>query len=155
MPFEVIYGDITRVNADAIVNAANTHLLPGGGVCGAIFDAAGYEPLSRACAAIGGCPTGSAVITPGFKLPAKYIVHAVGPIWYGGDRGEEAALRGCYRTALELARDNGCSSIAFPLISAGIYGYPKEEARRVAEETIREFLAEHDMTVYLVLFGTP
>lgn len=155
MPFEVIYGDITRVDADAIVNAANTHLLPGGGVCGAIFAAAGFIPLARACAAIGGCPTGSAVITPGFKLAAKYIVHAVGPIWHGGDRGEEAALRGCYRTALELARDNGCRSIAFPLISAGIYGYPKEEARRVAEETIREFLTEHDMTVYLVLFGKP
>ena len=155
MPFQIVRNNIVNMSVDALVNAANSRLQMGSGVCGAIFDAAGYEPLSRACAAIGGCPTGSAVITPGFKLPAKYIVHAVGPIWYGGDRGEEAALRGCYRTALELARDNGCSSIAFPLISAGIYGYPKEEARRVAEETIREFLTEHDMTVYLVLFGTP
>lgn len=153
MPFHIIRQDITRVPADAIVNAANEYLAPGGGVCGAIFAAAGREKLERTCAAIGRCPTGSAVITPGFDLPAKYIIHAVGPVWRGGGQNEEMLLRCCYRTALELAELHGCGSIAFPLISAGIYGYPQGEALLVAVETIREFLMENEMDVTLTVFG--
>lgn len=152
MPLHFVRDDITKMQVDAVVNAANSRLAPGGGVCGAIFDAAGYEPLARACRAIGHCDTGKAAITEGFALPAKYIIHAVGPVWYGGDRGEPEQLRSCYRCSLELAEKNGCRSIAFPLISSGIYGYPKEEALRVAVETIREFLSAHEMDVYLSLF---
>ena len=122
MPVSVVVGDLTRLPVDAIVNAANTALAPGGGVCGAIFAAAGYGELDRACRAIGGCPTGQAVLTPGFALPAKYIIHTAGPIWHGGGQGEAKLLRSCYDTSLRLAWDQGCRSIAFPLISAGIYG---------------------------------
>lgn len=152
MPLKFVRDDITKMPVDAVVNAAKSRLAPGGGVCGAIFDAAGYEPLARACRAIGHCETGKAAITEGYALPAKYIIHAVGPVWYGGDRGEEEQLRSCYQCALELAEKNGCRSIAFPLISSGIYGYPKAEALRVAVEAIRKFLSAHDIEVYLSLF---
>ena len=130
--------DITTLSVDAIVNAANSHLEPGGGVDGAINRAAGPE-LARAMRAIGGCPTGEARITPGFALPAKYVIHAVGPIWHGGASGEAALLSGAYRAALILARDHGCRSVAFPAISTGVYGYPPEEATRVAVATVQAF----------------
>lgn len=152
MPFHIIREDITRVRADAVVNAANEFLAPGGGVCGAIFSAAGREKLEKACYAIGRCPTGSAVVTPAFDLPAKYIIHAVGPVWQGGYREEEKLLRSAYLTSLKLAREHGCGSIAFPLISAGIYGYPKRDAFRIASEVITRFLRENEMKVTLVLF---
>ncbi|MDO4559501.1 MAG: macro domain-containing protein [bacterium] len=153
MAFEIIHGDITKVEADAIVNAANTRLLAGGGVCGAIFAAAGAEELSRACKAIGGVATGEAVATPGFALPAKYIIHTAGPVWYGGGAGEAGLLASCYKNSLKLAAEKGCRSVAFPLISAGIFGYPKDEALRIAEESIGEFLQEDGgLRVLLVLF---
>lgn len=152
MPFEIIRHDIVKMDTDAVVNAANSSLLPGGGVCGAIFRAAGYERLDAACAAIGHCDPGRAVITPGFDLRAKYVIHAVGPIWQGGSRGEAQLLASCYRSAMALAVENGCESIAFPLISAGIYGYPKEEALQIAVDSIRSFLDGNDLSVYLVLF---
>jgi O-acetyl-ADP-ribose deacetylase (regulator of RNase III) len=132
---------ITELSSDAIVNAANEGLWAGGGVCGAIFRAAGHASLSEACRKIGHCATGSAVITPGFDLKAKYIIHAVGPVWRGGKNGESSALSGAYRRSLELALDNGCASIAFPLISSGIFGYPVEEAWKTAILTCRDFLA--------------
>lgn len=133
--------DITTLATDAIVNAANAELLPGGGVCGAIHRAAGPE-LARACAAIGGCPTGEARITPGFRLPARHVIHAVGPVWHGGGAGEAERLAGAYRASLALARDHGCASIAFPAIGTGIYGYPLEEATRIAVATARDFAPE-------------
>jgi O-acetyl-ADP-ribose deacetylase (regulator of RNase III) len=136
----VVEGDITRLEVDAIVNAANDRLAPGGGVCGAIHRAAGPE-LAKACAAIGGCPTGEARITPGFKLPARHVVHAVGPVWHGGGRGEDELLAGCYRRSLELAAAEGCRSIAFPAISTGIYGFPAEQAAGLAVRTVAEALA--------------
>ena len=132
---------ITDLAADAIVNAANEWLQAGGGVCGAIFRAAGYHRLQEACDRIGHCDTGSAVITPGFDLKAKYIIHAVGPVWTGGTNGEPEKLCGAYRSSLELAAGNGCGSIGFPLISAGIYGYPTEPAWEAAIKTCREFIA--------------
>lgn len=152
MPFTIVRDDITRVKADAIVNAANEHLWAGGGVCGAIFKAAGMRKLQDACDEIGYCETGSAVSTPGFALPATYVIHAVGPVWQGGTHGERKLLASCYRASLELAASLGCESIAFPLISAGIYGYPHGEALEVAQEQIRAFLDTHDMDVTLVLF---
>lgn len=152
MPFEIIRGDITTVKVDAIVNAANSALTPGGGVCGAIFAAAGYERLDQACRAIGHCDKGQAVLTSGFRLPAKYIIHTVGPVWEGGDQGEEALLRSCYLCSLQLAEEHRCGSIAFPLISSGIFGYPKAEAMRVAVNVISEFLLGHEMRVILVVF---
>lgn len=138
---------ITDLDTDAIVNAANEDLWAGGGVCGAIFRTAGYEKLEAACDSIGHCDTGSAVITPGFNLKARYIIHAVGPIWYGGDNGEPEKLYGAYRRSLELALENGCRSIGFPLISAGIYGYPKEKAWSVAIGACRDFLRANDMDI--------
>ena len=141
---------ITDLDVDAIVNAANENLWAGGGVCGAIFRAAGYDQLEAACDAIGHCDTGSAVITPGFNLKVRYIIHAVGPIWYGGGNGEPEKLYGAYRRSLELALDNGCRSIGFPLISSGIYSYPKEEAWRIAIQSCRDFLQskpEADMRI--------
>ena len=152
MPFILIRNDITTMPTDAIVNAANSRLAPGGGVCGAIFSASDYHKLDLACRKIGHCPVGQAVITPSFGLPAKYIIHAVGPIWQGGQQNEAKLLRGCYTSSLNLAKQHGCTSIAFPLISSGIYGYPKEEALRIAVEAIRAFLEDNEMTVYLVLF---
>jgi O-acetyl-ADP-ribose deacetylase (regulator of RNase III) len=128
-------GDITRLEVDAIVNAANDRLLPGGGVCGAIHRAAGPE-LAAACSAIGHCPTGSAIITPGFALKARHVIHAVGPVWQGGGAGEEALLRGCYTTSLSLAVEAGARTIAFPAISTGIFGYPLELATRTAVAAI-------------------
>lgn len=152
MPLHFVRNDIVKMKTDAIVNAANSHLAAGSGVCGAIFAAAGHADMQAACKAIGHCDTGSAVITPGFRLRAKYVIHAVGPIWMGGGYHEEALLAGAYRTALRLAETNGCGSISFPLISAGVYGYPREEALRVAVDAISAFLADHEMEVYLVLF---
>ena len=153
MPLELVRQDITRMQVDAIVNAANNRLAQGGGVCGAIFAAAGAQQLTRACQAIGHCETGQAVITPGFALPAKYIIHTVGPIWQGGKHGEEELLRSCYLQSLRLAQKKRCQSVAFPLISSGIYGYPKGEALAVAVGAIRSFLTqEADLSVSLVIF---
>jgi len=152
MPFVIIRDDITKLNADAIVNAANTSLQMGGGVCGAIFSAAGADRLQSACDKLAPIKTGEAVITPGFKLPAKYVIHTAGPVYHGGDQGEEALLRSCYINSLELALKHNCESVAFPLISSGIYGYPKAEALRVASGAIRDFICEHDIDVSLVIF---
>jgi O-acetyl-ADP-ribose deacetylase (regulator of RNase III) len=132
--------DITTLDVDAIVNAANESLAPGGGVCGAIHRAAGPE-LARACAAVGACPTGEARITPGFNLPARYVIHAVGPVWGGGHAGEAALLASAYRSAMALAAQHGLASVAFPAISTGIFGYPLQEATRVAVTTVGEALA--------------
>lgn len=152
MPFIIMRNDITKMPADAIVNAANTALKMGGGVCGAIFKAAGASELESACNKLAPIKTGEAVITPGFKLPVKYVIHTAGPVYNGGNYGEEELLRSCYLNSLELALENGCESIVFPLISSGIYGYPKAEALRVATAAIREFLADHDLYVTLVVF---
>lgn len=153
MPFSIVRNDIARVHADVLVNAANTHLAEGGGVCGALFAAAGREQMRAACDAIGGCPTGSAVATPAFNLPARWCVHAVGPIWRGGGHGEEAALRSCYQSMFARVVELGARSVAYPLISAGIYGYPAEAALAVAREEMRAFLAKHDdIEVTLVVF---
>ena len=138
---------ITECTTDAVVNAANAGLAPGAGVCGAIFAAAGYDQLDRACRQIGGCPTGGAVITPGFNLSAKYIVHAVGPIWHGGSSDEPQLLYGAYANSLVVAWDHQCTSIAFPLISAGIYGYPLEGAWDRALRASADFIMEHDMDI--------
>ncbi len=152
MPFTIIRQDITKMKVDAIVNAANTGLRMGGGVCGAVFRAAGIAEMTAACAAIGGCRTGGAAMTPGFRLDAKYVIHAVGPVYQDGTRGEAALLRSCYLSALNLAKEHKCASIAFPLISSGIYGYPKAEAFGVAAAAIADFLAENEMDVYLAVF---
>ena len=152
MPLIIIRNDITKVRADAIVNAANTSLKMGGGVCGAIFDAAGADRLQAACDKLAPIKTGEAVITKGFKLPAKYIIHTAGPVYRGGEHGEEDLLRSCYINSLNTAVKNRCESIAFPLISSGIYGYPKTEALRVAVNAIRGFITEHDIDVSLVVF---
>jgi len=152
MPLRIIRNDITRLHVDAIVNAANTSLEMGGGVCGAIFYAAGPDKLQDACDALAPIKTGEAVITPGFNLPAKYIIHTAGPVYRGGQYGEEALLRACYTNSLELAVKNNCDSVAFPLISSGIYGYPKVDALRVASSAIRDFVSNHDIDVSLVVF---
>ena len=152
MPFNIIRNDITKLHMDAIVNAANTSLQMGGGVCGAIFSAAGADRLQAACDNFAPIQTGEAVITQGFNLPAKYIIHAAGPVYRGGQHGEEALLRACYISSLELAVKYDCESIAFPLISSGIYGYPKADALRVATSAIRDFISEHDIDVSLVVF---
>ena len=144
---------ITDLYTDAIVNAANEQLMAGGGVCGAIFRAAGYTELQRACNAIGHCDTGSAVITPGFRCKAKYIIHAVGPIWRGGKSGEPEQLRGAYKSSLRLAVENGCRSIGFPLISSGIYGYPNREAWYEAISACKEFIEENPQTEIKIIFA--
>jgi O-acetyl-ADP-ribose deacetylase (regulator of RNase III) len=152
MPFKILTGDIATIHADVLVNAANTGLVQGSGVCGALFRAAGAEQMRQACEKIGQCPTGDAVITPAFALSAKYVIHTVGPVWQGGSQGERKLLYQCYTKSLRLAEKYGAASIAFPLISAGIFGYPRDRALSVALQAIRNFLSTHDMYVYLVVF---
>lgn len=153
MPFTIVRQDITKMKVDAIVNAANTKLQMGGGVCGAIFHAAGAEKLREACRKAAPIQTGGAAITPGFDLPADYIIHAAGPVYHFWNKKQcEHQLRSAYLESLRLAKEHGCESIAFPLISSGIYGYPKAEALQVASAAIRDFLADHDMDIYLAVF---
>ncbi len=152
MPFTIVRQDITKMKVHAIVNTANTELQMGGGVCGAIFKAAGKSELQAACDKLAPIKTGDAVITPGFRLSAKHIIHAAGPVYRGGKSSEEEQLRLCYINSLKRAVENKCKSIAFPLISSGIYGYPKDEALRVATGAIQEFLIDHELEVYLAVF---
>lgn len=152
MPFLMIRNDITKVAADAIVNPANRNLLQGSGTSRAIYQAAGEQELTAACEAIGHCDLGRAVCTPAFGLSAKYVFHAVCPAWHGGRFGEAEQLAGAYHSALELAAEYHCESVAFPLLSSGNYGYPKEQAFCVAVDTITQYVMEHDLTVYLVLY---
>lgn len=152
MSFTIIRNDITKMQTDAIVNAANTELQMGGGVCGAIFKAAGVKELQAACNKLSPIQTGEAVITPGFALSAKHIVHTAGPVYRDGQHGEADLLRACYINSLTVAAENGCESITFPLISSGIFGYPKTNALQVAMQAIQDYLDEHDMDVYLAVF---
>lgn len=153
MPLKILREDITRLKVDAIVNAANVQLRAGGGVCGAIFRAAGHHELQEACNKLAPIKTGEAVITPGFNLPAKFVIHTAGPIWNGGQYDEENLLRSCYINSLKLAVENNLTSVAFPLISSGIYGYPPRDALNVAIRAIKDFLAQHDLDVTLTVFN--
>ena len=151
MPLKIVRNDITKMDCDAVVNAANRWLAGGGGVDGAIHLAAGPE-LDRACQRLGGCEVGYAKVTKGFNMRCRYIIHTVGPVWQGGRSGEPALLASCYRECLRLAVEYGCESVAFPLISAGAYGYPKEEALRIAVNEMTAFLLKNDMTLYIVVY---
>ena len=152
MPFETVRNDITKMKVDAIINPTNRALSAGGGLDASIHKAAGPE-LAAECRSIGSCQTGDAIITKGYNLPAKYVIHTVGPVWHGGIQGEKDFLKSCYQKCLALAKDHDCRSVAFPLISAGTYGYPKDEAMSVALDVISKFLFENDMLIYLVVFG--
>ncbi len=151
MALKILSADITTLKVDATVNAANTNLLAGGGVCGAIFRAAGRRELQAACDKLAPIQTGEAVITPGFNQPAKFVIHTAGPIWRGGQHGEENLLRACYVNSLTLAAEHGLKSVAFPLISSGIYGYPPRAALAVAVKAIKDFLRERDLDVILTV----
>ena len=152
MPFSIVRNDITKMETDAIVNAANSRLLMGGGVCGAIFNAAGAEKMQAACDKIGFCGLGEAVITKGFNLKAKYVIHTVGPIYKAGNTVQEQQLYSAYASSLKLAKSKRIKSIAFPLISSGIFGYPKSEAITIARQAIKDFLKDNDMDIYLVVY---
>lgn len=149
---DIIVADITTLSVGAIVNAANSRLAGGGGVDGAIHRAAGWEELQAACRKLGGCDTGSAKITPGFRLPAKYIIHAVGPVWSGGAKDEEALLTSCYRAALALAREHGIESLAYSAISTGIYGFPADRAARIAIQTVAAEIGQNAGSVRRIVF---
>ena len=153
MALKILQADITTLQVDAIVNAANTNLLAGGGVCGAIFRAAGRRELQAACNKLAPIKTGEAVMTPGFNLPAKFIIHTAGPIWSGGTHGEENLLRNCYTNSLKLVVEHNLHSVAFPLISSGIYGYPPPDALKVAVRAIEDFLTAHDLEVILTVLN--